>query len=400
MHFIDEVSITHKTILLRVDLNVSLNPNHTISNDERIRRSLPTIEYLLKHHNKLILIAHLGEPEKRNTTDSLSRVAKRLQEYLPEQKIILVDDFTKEPTSFQKQTEKEIILLENIRFYPGETANDPAFTKQLATLGEVYVNDAFGVCHRKQASVVGLPALLPSFGGLLLKKEITTLEDITKHPKKPYVAIIGGMKISTKIRFIQKLTIIADQVMLGGGLANTFLASLGHQTGKSLVSEEDIKLAKDLLNVAKKHNTEILLPHDVVVAKEKTDQESNVKKINELTSHDGIFDIGPETEAEFGAAIAQAKTIIWNGPVGYIENPLFKRGTDFLYYAITQNEQATSVVGGGDTLAALTNKEYLDKITHISTGGGAMLEFIENGTLPGIEALKATEPWLQKPIAH
>jgi phosphoglycerate kinase len=388
MEFIDEVTITNKTVLLRVDFNISFNPNHSIADDARIRQSLPTIEYLLKHSNKLILIAHLGEPEKRNHTDSLAPVEKRLAEYLPHNKIVLVDDFMTDGEHFAKQTDSEIILLENIRFYPGEQANDLDFAKQLAKLGEVYVNDAFSVSHRKAASIVGLPELLPSYGGLLLKKEITVLDSIMKHPKKPFVAIIGGKKISTKIKFISKLTAVADYVLIGGGLANTFLAAQGDSVGKSLVSEEDIDFAKQLLAHAKHENTKLVLPVDVVIGKSLDSDTSEVKKVDAITKDEEALDIGPETQADFGKIIDEASTIVWNGPVGYMENQEFKRGTDFLYYSITNNNHVTSVVGGGDTLSAISKKEYLDKITHISTGGGAMLEFIENGTLPGIEALK------------
>jgi phosphoglycerate kinase len=388
MKFVDEITITHKTILLRVDFNVSLNPNHSIADDARIKQSLPTIEYLLKHNNKLILIAHLGEPEKRNPNDSLKPITKRLQEYLPHNKIVLVDDFLAHPEQITKQTPNEIILLENIRFYPGEQTNDPEFAKQLASLGEVYVNDAFSVSHRKSASVVGLPELLPSYGGLLLKKEITVLDNIMKHPKKPFVAIIGGKKISTKIKFISKLTATADYVLIGGGLANTFIAAQGFSMGKSLISKEDIGFAKQLLTHAKRENTQLLLPSDVVVGKSLESTTSEVKKTDAIGKDEEALDIGPETQAAFGKVVDEAHTIVWNGPVGYMENQEFNRGTDFLYYSITNNTHATSVVGGGDTLSAISKKEYLDKITHISTGGGAMLEFIENGTLPGIEALK------------
>jgi phosphoglycerate kinase len=388
MKFVDEVTITNKTVLLRVDFNVSLNPNHVIADDARIKQSLPTIELLLKQHNKLILIAHLGEPEKRNANESLKPVAKRLQEYLPHNKIILVDDFTTDSEQLKTQTADQIILLENIRFYPGEQTNDPIFTKQLAQLGEIYINDAFSVSHRKSASVVGLPTFLPSYGGLLLKKEITVLDGIMKHPKKPFVAIIGGKKIATKIKFISKLTVVADYVLIGGGLANTFIAAEGLSVGKSLISEEDIGFAKQLLAHAKKANTQLLLPTDVVVGTSLESTTSEVKKVQNISKEDEALDIGPETLAAFGKVIDEAQTIVWNGPVGYMENQEFKRGTDFLYYSITNNNHVTSVVGGGDTLSAISKKEYLDKITHISTGGGAMLEFIENGTLPGIEALK------------
>jgi phosphoglycerate kinase len=386
MKFIDEVEIKNKTVLLRVDMNVSLNPNHSIADDARIRSSLPTIEHLLKHGNKLIIIAHLGEPTMRNADDSLIRVKNRLQEYLPSSKISFVEDFLKNPDTATRN-DGPIVLLENIRFYEGETKNDPDFAKNLAALGEVYVNDAFGVSHRKHASVVGLAEHLPSYGGLLLKKEITMLSKLTVHPKKPFVAIMGGKKITTKIKFINKLITVADYLLLGGGLANTFLIAEGHNLGDSLAEEEELKLAKEILNHAKKENTHIILPEDAVVASNKNSDTGEVKKIKDIKAQDVILDIGPETEAEFGAIIDDARTIVWNGPVGYMENPVFKRGTDFLYYSITENGEAISVVGGGDTLAAIAKKEYLEKITHISTGGGAMLEFIENGTLPGIEAL-------------
>lgn len=383
MKFIDEVEIKNKTVLLRVDFNVSLNPNHSISDDMRIRQALPSIEYLLKHGNKIVLITHLGEPEKRSAADSLIRVKNRLHDYIHHHNIAFVEDFLE---SIPEKWDC-ILMLENIRFYEGETKNDPQFAKKLSELGDVYVNDAFSVSHRKHASIVGLPKLLPSYGGLLLKKEITMLDKIMNHPKKPLVAIIGGKKITTKIKFINKLITLADYLLLGGGLANTFLVAEGEKIGDSLVSKEEIKLAKEILTHAKKEKTQIVLPKDAVVATSKNSHESVVKKINNIAKSDEILDIGPETEADFGKIIDNAGTIVWNGPVGYIENPTFKRGTDFLYYSITENASAVSVVGGGDTLAAIAKKEYLNKITHISTGGGAMLEFIENGTLPGIEAL-------------
>src|SRR6185369_8662428 len=388
MKYVDEVKITKKTVLLRVDFNVSLNPNHSISDDARIRMSLPTIEYLLKEHNKIILIAHLGEPDKRNAADSLIRVARRVQSYLPHNKIHFVEDFTKNDDAIKNQKEGEIILLENIRFYPGELTNDSVFARQLAALGDAYVNDAFSVCHRRQVSIVGLPALLPSYAGLLLKKEVSSLEFIMKHPHKPYVVIMGGKKISTKIQFITKLITIADYLLLGGGLANTFLMAKGLELGKSIGDKKEIPLVKKITALAKKTNTEIVLPQDAVVGENFNVQQTTIKKVEEIGKDDQVLDVGPETQADFGAIIAKAKMIVWNGPVGYMENPHFRRGTDFLYYAITQNRYAVSVIGGGDTLAAINNKEYLDKITHISMGGGAMLEFMEKGTLPGIEALK------------
>jgi phosphoglycerate kinase len=313
-------------------------------------------------------------------------VKNRLHEYLPHAKLVFVEDFLKNPET-ASQNDADIIMLENIRFYEGETRNDSDFAKSLASLGDVFVNDAFGVSHRPHASVVGLTRHLPSYGGLLLKKEITNLTKLIDNPKKPYVAIMGGKKITTKIKFINKLIKLADYLLLGGGLANTFLVAEGYKMGDSLISDDDLKLARQILDHAKRENTKIILPKDAAVAENIHSKTSEIKKIDEIGPKDEVLDIGPETEADFGAIIDNAATIVWNGPVGYMENPVFKRGTDFLYYAITENTKAISVLGGGDTLAAISKKEYLDKITHISTGGGAMLEFIENGTLPGIKAL-------------
>lgn len=389
MKYIDEHDISHKRILLRVDFNVALSASNTIANDIRMRQVLPTIEYLLKHHNRIILITHLGRPKGREERFSLKHVAQHLPELLPHISVRLIEDFLHEPPeTFTNQSEKEIILLENIRYYPEEDANDGDFAKTLAALAEIYVNDAFSTSHRKTASIIGLPHYLPSFAGLLLKKEVMMLEKATKHPQKPVIAILGGSKISSKIHLITKLISFADGVLLGGGIANTFLAAQGHYLGKSLIEPEEIVTGKHLVSLAKKENTLLLLPHDVVVSDEKTHHTSEIKLVTNLSETDMILDLGPATLALYGQHIANARTILWNGPVGFFENPTFKEGTDFIYYAITQNAHAVSIVGGGDTLAALEKKEYLDKITHISTGGGAMLEFIENGTLPGIEALR------------
>lgn len=388
--FIDETDIKNKRVLLRVDFNVSLNPNSTIADDARIQQALPTIEYLLKNHNRLIIVSHLDRPKFRDPKLSLKPVVKRLQEYLDKNyHVKLINDFlTEDPQTFQNQKPDTVFMLENIRYYPEEGANDRTFIKKLAALADVFVNDAFGVSHRSNSSVTGVPEYLPSYGGLLLKKEIQMISKVIDKPKKPLVAIIGGAKISSKISLIGKLTEIADYLLIGGGLANTFLCAHEYNIGKSFCEYEEVQQARKLLFLAARKHTAIILPDDVVVAANKTSTVTQVRKVDEVQKNDSIFDIGPETQAKFGAVIAKAKTIIWNGPVGLTENPQFKRGTDFIYYAITQNTDSTSIVGGGDTLAAISKKEYLDKITHISTGGGAMLEFIEKGNLPGIEALE------------
>lgn len=385
--YIDEVEIKNKRVLLRVDTNVSLTPQNTIANDARIKQILPTVNYLLKNKNTVIIISYLGRPKIRDQKFSLNIVVERLQEYFPRYKVVLVNDFYQVDKNFFKDSDC-IYVLENIRFYPQEKHNDQNHAKKLASLGDVYVNDAFGQSHRIEASIVSVPKYLPSYGGLLLKKEVEMIKQISSSPQKPLAAIIGGAKVSTKIGLIKKLTEIADYVLIGGGLANTFICAQGYDIGTSFCEYEAVNLAKQLLDFTKKTNTNLILPVDAVVGQNKDSVETRVVKINQIPRGTSIFDIGPETQALFGSLIAKAKTIIWNGPVGYFENPAFRRGTDFIYYSIAQNETATSIVGGGDTLAAISKKEYFDKITHISTGGGAMLELIEKGTLPGIEALK------------
>ncbi len=388
--YIDEANITHKRILLRVDYNVSLSDDHlTISDDARISQSIPTIKLLLPK-NKLILVSHLDRPKGRDPKLSLKVVVERLKEYLPNIKITLIDDFlTVDKAVFQNQQDDEILVLENIRFYPGEEKNDVIFAKQLADLADVYVNDAFAVSHRAAASVVGVPQFLPSYGGLLLKEEVEIITKAIEKPKKPLVTIIGGAKVSDKINLINKLVEIADFVLLGGGLANPFIAAQGYSVGKSICEYEMIEKARQLLFLAAQKNTAIIVPTDVMVGDPKNVELGGKEvRADAVPSDLSILDIGSETMARFGTIIAKASTIIWNGPVGLFENPNYRQGTDFIYYAIAHNPEATSIVGGGDTLAAISKKEYLDKITHISTGGGAMLELIENGTLPGIEALK------------
>ncbi len=387
---INDDVINDKRVLLRVDYNVSLSDQSQIADDTRITQTLPTLKKLIEGNNKLILVAHLGEPKERDTTLSLQPVVERLQTYLPEKKILLVNDFLSEEGKqiLANQTPEQILMLENIRFYPGEKTNDPEFAKQLASLADIYVDDAFGVCHRENTSVVGVAKLLPSYAGLLLEKEITAIGKIITDPKKPVVAIIGGAKTSTKLPLLYKLTELTDYLLLGGGIANTFLLTQGIAIGSSIAEPDQKDEVQKIIQHAKEKNTQIILIKDAIVAVDKNAPSGTEQTLATIPNNQAIFDIGPETQAIWGHIIDEANTIIWNGPVGYMENPEFSRGTDFLYYAITQNNHAFSAVGGGDTLAAITKKEYIDKITHISTGGGAMLEFIEKGTLPGIEALR------------
>lgn len=393
--YIDAVEIKNKTVLLRADFDVSLNEDATIANDLRIQQNIPTIQYLLKNNNRIICVAKLNRPHGRDPDPkhSLKIVVERLKTYLPDNTITLIDDFlTTDPSIIKSQISKEILVLENIRFYKEEKQNDPEFAKKLALLADVYVNDCFAMAHRTEASVVGVPQFIPSYGGLLLKKEVETISRIIDEPRKPVVVVLGGSKISTKINLIGKLLNIADHVLVGGGIANTFLASQNIEVGKSIFEYDEKENARRLLYEAKRRNAEIVLPSDSVVGDPtNTTQGGVVKSNDQITREDNILDIGPETQARWGSLINSAKTIIWNGPVGYFENPQYRRGTDFIYYTVAHTEDAVSIVGGGDTLAAISKKEYLDNITHISTGGGAMLEFIEKGTLPGLEALNQTD---------
>lgn len=387
---ITDETIKNTTVLVRVDFDISLTPNHEIADDTRMTHTLPTLTYLLKNNNKLILVSKLNRPKTRDLEHSLKIVADRLQTYLTEYTVTLIDDFLSQEGKAQiaSQKEKEIIILENIRFYPQEKANDPVFAKQLASLAEVFVMDAFAMSHRTEASVVGISQFLPHYAGLLMEEEINAILKVMDNPKKPVVAIIGGAKTSDKLPLLYKLAEIADYLLLGGGIANTFLHSEGFSLGNSLVESGQEEEVKKITSHAHTKNTTIILPRDAICATDVNQLQTQQAAINHIPEGMGILDIGPETQALFGSIINKAETIIWNGPVGYTENPIFSRGTAFLYYAITQNDHAYSLVGGGDTLAAINKREYLDKITHISTGGGAMLEFIEKGTLPGIEALK------------
>ncbi|MEK7571509.1 MAG: phosphoglycerate kinase [Patescibacteria group bacterium] len=389
--YIDNADIKNKRILLRADFDVSLTHQNEIADDVRIRSNIPTIKQLLAGNNRIICVAKLGRPVKPDPTRSLAIVVKRLQDYLPNTKIRLIKDFLKESqATFAHQKLNEIFVLENIRFYPDEKLNTLEFAQKLALLADVYVNDAFAMSHRTEASVVSVPLILPSYGGLLLKSEVQALDKAIKRPKRPLVAIIGGSKISTKISLINKLIEKADYVILGGGLANVFFRAQRYSIAKSICEYEMVLKARQLLYLAAQKQTAIILPTDVLVGKpQDTTKADKITQVGEKIPSDlSILDIGPNSKALIGTIIAKANTIIWNGPVGLFENPSYRQGTDFIYHTITHNKQAVSIIGGGDTLTAIADKKDLNKITHLSTGGGAMLEFIEKGTLPGLEALK------------
>jgi phosphoglycerate kinase len=390
--YIDEVEITNKKVLVRVDYNVSFKKDGSINDDTRIKNSIPTLQLLLKGNNKLILMSHLGKPKGRDVAFSMKPVAERLQTYLPEYKVVLINDFLQD-TSFAQASAnasetKNIFVLENTRFYEGEKKNDPIFSKQLADLADIFVDDAFGSVHRAHASTVGVAAFIPSYGGLLLKKEVSMIKKVIEAPQRPVVAIIAGAKVSSKIGLIEKLMSVADSVLIGGAMTNNFLQAKGMEIGKGLVEPDYIPEAKRLLDIAAAQNKHIILPVDRRIGLQ-TDETSEpiVKKVEDVSENDETLDIGPETEVLFADIISHAKTILWNGPVGYFENPQFAQGSIAIYNAIINTTSAVSILGGGDTLSVIKRLPNKEKITHISTGGGAMLELIEKGTLPGLDAL-------------
>lgn len=388
---IKNIEVKGKRVLVRVDYNVSLDDGFRISDDFRIRQTLSTLEYLVKKNCSLILISHFGRPKgKRNKKYSLKPVAEHLKKIIKAKVYFFDKDYISSEGQGQlnKYKSGDIVLLENIRFYPQEKANKKSFAKKLAQLADIFVNDAFGVSHRVHASIVGIPEFLPSVAGLLLEKEVNIITQAIEKPRKPLVAIIGGAKAEDKITLVGKLLEKADYCLVGGGVANTFLKAWGYKVGKSLVSDEMVELARHLFWKASRSNTAMLLPSDVVLGDLKSGRVNGIVSADKISSKWQALDIGPQTQAEFGSVIAKAKTIIWNGPMGVFERKEFRNGTDFIYYSIAQNPDSLSIVGGGDTLAALGKKEYLKVIDHVSTGGGAMLEFIEKGTLPGIEALE------------
>ena len=397
---IRDIELANKRVFIRVDFNVPLTEDgKEITDDTRIVATLPTIEYALRHKAKVILASHLGRPKgKPNPKYSLRPVVDRLRELLDKKEndysinVAFAPDCVGEIASeLARQLESgQILLLENLRFHAEEEANDPAFSKALASLAEVYVNDAFGSAHRAHASTEGITHFLkPSVAGLLMEKEITYLGKALKNPEKPFVAIIGGSKISGKIDVIQNLLDTVDTLVIVGGMAYTFYRSRGVATGKSLVEEDKIDLAKETLAKAKAKGVELLLPVDNILA----DSFANDAKTQAWdTSKDfpadwqGL-DIGPKSVAAIEKVVSTARTIVWNGPAGVFEFPNFAKGTNAIARAVAANKAATSIIGGGDSVSAINQAGVADQITHISTGGGASLEFLEGKKLPGVEAL-------------
>lgn len=390
---VEDCDVRGKRVLLRVDFNVPLDKESgAITNDERIRAALPTIRYLLDKDARLIIMSHLGRP-KGQVVDSLrlDPVAARLSELLG-QPVAKVDDCigSVAEAAVAALQPGEALLLENVRFHPEEEKNNHEFIKQLAALGDIFVNDAFGTAHRAHASTEGIGHFLPAVAGFLMKKEISALARAGKRPVRPYVAIIGGAKISDKILVIEELMKIADKLIIGGGMANTFLAAQGYDMQASLVEADKIETAKALLAKQAESGKTFLLPQDVVVGKSLEDAQGEVKAVDALAPGDMALDIGPATRAAYVAALADAKTIFWNGPMGVFEKDAFAAGTNALAQGVADSS-AYTIIGGGDSVAAVEKAGLGDQIDHISTGGGASLVFLEGRMLPGLAVLEERE---------
>ncbi len=390
---IKDVNVKDMVVFVRADMNVSIKDGKIID-DTRIKATIPTIEYLVNNGAKVVLTSHLGSP-KGVVNDSLSLkiVLERLKELMPKIKFNFSNDCIGEQTKkdIQNTNFGEVILLENLRFHEGEEANDENFAKELASLANIYVNDAFSTCHRKHASMVGVPTILPAYAGFTLEKELENLTNLVSNPEKPVMVIVGGSKVSTKLELLRALVKKYEYVVVGGGMANTFLYAMGKPIGKSLREEELKDDALALLEEAKENNCEVILPVDVVVAKQVAENQAiKTVLVDNVEDDDIIVDLGEKTITNIKETLTKCKTVIWNGPIGIYEISPFNLGTDNLatYIAnLTQNGGIKSVAGGGDILAALNKAEITEDFTYVSTAGGAFLKWLEKGKLPAVEKI-------------
>lgn len=389
---VKDIDLKGKKVLMRADFNVPLNEDGVITDDTRIQAALPTIKYILDQGASLILMSHLGRP--KNEPDpkfSLLPVAKRLSEVLGTEVVFnddgeVVGQVTKDAAAALKPG--QILLLQNTRFRPEEKKNEPSFAKELASLGDVFVEDAFGSSHRAHASTAGVADYLPAVSGFLIQKELDFIGGALEDPKRPFVAILGGSKVSDKIGVINNLLEKVDSLIVGGGMAFTFLKAQGYEIGSSLLEEDKIDLAKELLAKAEAKGVKLLLPIDVVVAPEfKADAPATNVKVDAIPADQMGLDIGVETQKLFADTIKDAKTVIWNGPMGVFEFPEFAKGTVAVAKAMAESD-AVTIIGGGDSAAAVKQLGFEDGMSHISTGGGASLEFMEGKVLPGIDVLE------------
>jgi len=390
---IRDIDLAGKRVLVRVDFNVPLDAQQHITDDTRIRAALPTIRYLLDQGASVILMSHLGRPDGKVVEKlSLAPVARHLSELLGRNVGIAEDCIGPEVEAQAKVLQPgQVLLLENLRFHKEEEKNNPDFARQLAMLGEVYVNDAFGTAHRAHASTEGVTHYLPGVAGFLMEKEINFLGSALENPKRPFVAIIGGAKVSDKIAVLERLISMVDTLLIGGGMANTFLKAEGYEIGDSLFEETKLDVAKDLIAKARQKGLTFLLPSDVVIADRFTaDANYKVVASNEVPQGWRILDIGPKTVEAFQKALSDAQTIVWNGTLGVAEMPAFAKGTEAIIEILASRTHsgATTIIGGGDSAAAVDEAGAAEKMTHVSTGGGASLEFLEGRVLPGVAALQ------------
>lgn len=385
---VKDIDLKGKKVIVRVDFNVPQDEKLHITDDIRIRAALPTIKYILDHGaKKLILMSHLGRPEGQVVESMrLTPVAKHLEKLLGE-KVLKLDDCIGDAVKQAIDNSKErVILLENLRFYKQETKNDPEFSKKLAALAEIYVNDAFGAAHRAHASTEGVAKFLPAVAGFLMEKEINYLGKAVDNPKRPFVVILGGAKVSDKIALVENLIKKADLILIGGGMAYTFLKSQGKSIGNSKLEADKVEVAKNLLEQAKKAGVKIELTSDFLIV-QKFDAPQTKKIVKEIPDGWESLDIGPETQKRFKDILTNAKTIVWNGPVGVFEIDAYADGTKAVAQHLATLKDAVTIVGGGDSAAAVNKFGLDEKMSHISTGGGASLEFLEGKVLPGVAAL-------------
>ena len=387
---VKDIDVNGKRVLLRCDFNVPQDEYGNITDNRRIVAALDTIKYLIDNNAKIILCSHLGRPKGEFKKQfSLSPVAKELEKLLGRE-VKLSDDVVGECSKklVQNMKDGDIVLLENVRFEKGEEKNDPEFAKQLASLADIYVNDAFGTTHRAHASTAGVADFLPSVAGFLVEKEINFMSNALKNPERPFVAILGGAKVSDKIGVIDALLEKVDTLIIGGGMAYTFFKAQGYNIGNSMCEADKLDLAIKLIEKAKEKNVKLILPVDTVIGKEfKRDTESKVVKSTEIPNDWEGFDIGPKSIELFGEEIKKAKTVIWNGPVGLFEFDKFAVGTNSIAKILSEVD-ATTIIGGGDSAAAIEKAGLSDKMSHVSTGGGASLQLLEGKALPGIECLE------------
>ncbi|MFP2962374.1 phosphoglycerate kinase [Myxococcus sp. 1LA] len=392
IRYIDDLQLTGKRVFIRVDFNVPLE-GRRVTDDTRIREAMPTIRRALEMGGKVILASHLGRPKGPDPKLSLEPVAMRLAELLGgRHEVILTDDCVGDGVKKQVKELKDgqVVVLENLRFHKEEEANDETFARELASLADVYVNDAFGTAHRAHASTAGMvPFVKEKAAGFLMRKEIEYLGKVLKNPDKPFVAILGGSKVSDKIKVIESLLPKVDALLIGGAMAYTFLKAQGVEVGKSRVEGDKLSLATRLLEAAHRFKTPLVLPVDHIVGTEPTENSPAQETPDNAIPPDMMgLDIGPKTRAIYAQHIRDAKTVVWNGPMGLFEVPKFAEGTRSVAAAMSINAQATTVIGGGDSAAAVEQMGFADKMSHVSTGGGASLEFLEGRDLPGIKALE------------